>query len=230
MSISREEALQDFCKKLALNFTDFSLLERALTHSSYAKNSTLEQTQSYERLEFLGDAVLKIAISEFLFKEFPDANEGKLTQHRAYIVSDAVLANLASKIGLGDLILLKGVKLQDSIIACVFEALLGEIFLETGLKGASDFLLKNFSEEFSRLIEESEFSNPKALLQEYTQGKNNELPVYKTINETGSAHDKTFEIEVSYEGTIIGTGTGKSKKEAQQKAAKEALMKLGVMK
>ena len=220
MLISREKTLRDFCGKFALNFADFSLLERALTHSS----------KTYERLEFLGDAVLKIVISEFLFKEFPEADEGELTQYRAYIVSDAVLSNLADEIGLGELVLLgSGVKMQSSIKACALEALLGAVFLDAGLNAANDFLLKNFSLKFAELIEESEFSNPKAILQEYTQGKNNDLPVYKTVNETGDAHDKTFEVEVIYRGLVIGAGKGKSKKEAQQKAAKEALINLGVV-
>lgn len=225
----RKKALQNFCKKMKLNFVDFSTLECAFTHGSRTKGQD-GHIQSYERLEFLGDAVLKTAISEFLFKKFPEASEGELTQYRAYIVSDVVLSDLASKIGLEDLILLANVKLQSSILACAFEAVLGAIFLEFGLDVASDFLLKNFGEEFSRLIAESEFSNPKALLQEYTQGLNGELPSYVVVDEHGVAHDKTFEVAVYYCGEVLGKGTGKSKKEAQQRAAKEALIKLGVIK
>ncbi len=238
MLTCRENLLRDWSAKFAVSFKDFSLLNCALTHASYTKENALNY--SYEKLEFLGDAVLKIAISEFLFKEYPQYDEGELTHHRALIVSDKILAKFAEKIKLGELILLGESEMRHngakkvSILACAFEAILGAIFLDAnqeskGLSAASEFILSNFKNEIVYLIENFKFSNPKAALQEYTQGLNNELPIYKTIKEDGRAHDKIFEVEVFYDGKTLGTGTGKRKKDAQQIAAKNALAKLGVI-
>lgn len=209
------------------------LFKTALTHGSWAKEN---KQPSYERLEFLGDAVLKIAISDFLYKEFPNSKEGELTQFRALIVSDIAIADFARKIELGELILLSdGEKKQggaekSSILACAFEAVLGAIFLEKGLKAASDFILTNFKNEILELVKTSANSNYKATLQEFTQSKTNELPVYSTIKETGSDHNKTFTVQVAYGDKVAALGIGKSKKEAQQEAARLALVELGVTK
>lgn len=236
MHISRENSLSVFCLKYNLNFSDLGLLNSALSHSSYTKEQNLEYNFSYERLEFLGDAVLKISISEFLFKNFPNAKEGELTQYRAIIVSDKSIADFAKKINLGELIL-TGVgekralgASKSSILACAFEALLGAIFLENGLNMASEFIFSNFQAEIGTLIESSEFSNPKAVLQEFTQSKNGKLPEYKVEDETGLSHNKTFKIGVYFEDVFLGFGVGKSKKEAEQFAAREALVKLNLLK
>ena len=231
----RISKLNDFCSKFALAFADISLLDCALTHPSYAKEHKLDRNLCYERLEFLGDAVLKTVISEFLFNNFQDLQEGDLTRHRALIVSDKTLADFAQKIELGDFILLSegetraGGAQKGSILACAFEALLGAIYLEGGIQAASNFVISNFKEEILALTEASEFSNPKALLQEYTQGKTGTLPEYILEDESGSAHNRTFQIAVYYEGEKLGAGTGKSKKEAEQAAAWQAMKRIEEM-
>lgn len=228
ISADRKKQLTDFVSKFNLQFDDFNLLNRAFVHTSFTNENNLDVMESYERLEFLGDAVLKIAISDFLFKVFPDYKEGELTKHRSWVVSDKELALLASKIGMAELILLgkneeclKG-REKPSILACSFEAFLGAIFLEyreLGLKAAYDFLIDNFKDD----ILNSKLHNYKAILQEYTQGQNHKLPVYKVLDEFGQPHDKTYIVGVYYNDVLMARGEGKSKKDAEQWAAKAAL-------
>jgi len=229
----RKEELINFVKKFGLNFEDFDTLNRAFIHTSYTHQNNLDPMESYERLEFLGDAVLKIAISDFLFKKFPDLREGDLTKHRAWVVSDKELAVLAVKCGLSELILLGkneeslNGRQKPSILACAFEAFLGAIYLEykqLGLKAVYDFLVDNFECD----ILNSKLHNYKALLQEYTQGQTHKLPVYKVLDEFGMSHDKTYIMGVYYNDVLIAQGEGKSKKDAEQAAAKSALEFLNV--
>ncbi len=228
ISFDRKEELVNFVKKFGLVFDDIDTLNRAFVHTSYTNENNLDVSNSYERLEFLGDAVLKIAISDFLFKKFPNLNEGDLTKHRAWAVSDKELAVLAKKCGLSKLILLGkneeslNGRQKPSILACAFEAFLGAIYLEykqLGLKAVYDFLIDNFEDD----VLNSKFNNFKAILQEYTQSKNHKLPVYKVLDEFGMAHDKTYVIGVYYNDVLLSEGEGKSKKEAEQLAAKHAL-------
>jgi len=233
ISPEREKKLNEFAGRFGLKFDDLALLNRAFVHTSYTNENNIDIMESYERLEFLGDAVLKIAISDFLFKKFPGHREGDLTKHRSWVVSDKELASLAHKISLGDLILLgkneetlKG-RQKPSILACAFEAFLGAIFIEykeLGLKAARDFLIDNFEDE----ILTSKLHNYKAVLQEYTQGETHKLPVYKVLDEFGLAHDKTYVVGVYYNDVLISKGQGKSKKDAEQAAAKLALEFLNV--
>ena len=229
--------LDKFLNKYNLKFEDTELLNKALCHTSYTNENNLDISLSYERLEFLGDAVLKLCISKFLYNDFENYQEGNLTKLRAEIVSDKFIAVLAKKIGLNDLIILgknekkhKGSE-KESILACAFEAILGAIFLEykeLGLKKAYNFLIENFEEEILSVNKNINILNPKALLQEYTQSVNHKLPEYILVDETGKDHNKTFFVEVKFENKIIGKGSAKSIKEAQQNAAQEALETLGV--
>lgn len=224
----RLEKLKKFVSAFGLEFNDMELLNRAFVHSSYVNENNLDFCECYERLEFLGDAVLKIIISDFLFKTFPDAREGELTNIRSTVVSDKELAVFAKKINLSDVILLgpneeksKG-REKASILACAFEAFLGAVYIDykaLGLKAAYDFMIDNFMEDILNV----KSSNYKALLQEYTQGIDHCLPVYRVINESGLSHDKTYETGVYYHDNLIAKGLGKSKKEAEQAAAFEAL-------
>ena len=206
----------------------------ALTHPSYTQENNLDYVECYERMEFLGDAVLKLIMSEILYKKFPTAHEGEMSKIRAIAVSDNILSTISKKIGLSDLIVTsvhdgkQGIKNLESVAACAFEAVLGAYFMD----GKFNELREKLTELFMPYIEEidgnMEKYNAKALLQEYTQGLNKEIPKYKLVAESGPAHNKTFTVEVSYRGEVIAEGTGKSKKDAEQKCAYEACRKLGV--
>ena len=190
------------------------LFERALTHPSYTQENDFEYTECYERLEFLGDAVLKLAISDILYKKYPDAHEGEMSKIRSIAVSDSTLSIISKNL--------------ESVSACAFEAALGAYYLD----GKLDLLMQKLKELFVPYIEEINQNmdkyNAKALLQEYTQSINKKTPVYKLIAEDGPAHNKVFTVEVWYNGEFIARACGKSKKEAEQKCAFEACKKLGV--
>lgn len=208
--------------------------KRALTHPSYTKNSGLPYEECYERLEFLGDAVLKLAVSNILFKEYPDYTEGQMSKIRSIIVSDNILAQVANEIGLSDLIIAdkhdikQGIKKLESVTACSFEAVLGAYYLDGKFNEVMNFLDEIFQPYIKDVDNNFEKFNAKAILQEYTQGLTKETPVYKLVGTNGAEHNKTFIIEVSYRNEVIGVGSGKSKKEAEQHAAYSACEKLGV--
>ena len=209
---------------------------RAVTHSSYTKENEMHFIECYERLEFLGDAVLKLTISDCLFNKYPEYTEGELSKIRSIIVSDAVLAEIAKKNGLSELIIMsrheekQGCRKLESVCACAFEAVLGAYYLD----GKFNELLEYIKSEFACYIDEINHNaskyNAKAVLQEYTQGLTKETPVYRVVAEIGPAHKKEFEVEVSYQENVIARARGKSKKEAEQKCAYEACKILGVIK
>lgn len=208
----------------------------ALTHSSYIKDNNLPYNECYERLEFLGDAVLKLAVSDILLAKYPDYPEGEMSKIRSIVVSDAVLAKVAKKIGLDKLVIAgehdvkQGVKRLESVIACAFEATLGAYFLDGKFNELKDFICKVLTPYIEEVDENFAKYNAKAILQEYTQGLTKETPVYTLVGSSGPAHNRTFKIEVSYRGEVIASGTGKSKKDAEQHAAYAACEKLGVLK
>lgn len=214
---------------------NYELYDKALTHSSFTYENKLSTFDNYERLEYLGDAVLKLVVSEYLFDRFPDYREGELTKIRAVVVSDAKLAEVAKAIGLGDYIIFgaseakSGGKRKVSNLACAFEALLGAMYLD----GKVAELREMMHEQLETLVTEVDMSktkdNYKAALQELTQSDGGVLPVYRTIKESGPSHNRTFYIEVSISGEVMGIGTGKSKKEAQQQAARQALETLNAL-
>jgi len=215
--------------------TDPMLFERALTHSSYTKENEITPLKNYERLEFLGDAVLKLCVSDILYKKYPTYMEGELTKIRSIIVSDATLAKIAAKIGLAPLMILgkqaekMGGRGRTSIIACAFEALLGAYFIEGKFLEISNFLAVVLDDFIVEVDEDFEKFNAKAILQEYTQSKTKIPPVYKIAEESGPSHNKTFLVEVSYSGEVLASAEGKTKKEAEQKCAHLACVKLGVI-
>ena len=208
---------------------------RALTHPSYTKEKDLPYTENYERLEFLGDAVLKLSASDILYKKYPDYPEGDLSKIRSIIVSDSTLSKIAHEIGLCELIILahheakQGLANIESVCACAFEAVLGAYYLDGKFELVVPFLQKVLTPYIEEVAKNFEKFNAKAILQEYTQGLTKEIPVYTLIGESGPAHNKTFEIEVSYQDKVIAKGTGKSKKEAEQHAAYEACKILGAV-
>lgn len=211
------------------------LYQYALTHSSYTKEHELPETQCYERLEFLGDAVLKLSISDVLYKKFPDSREGELSKIRGIVVSDNTLADIAKNNGLQDLIIMskheekQGCRNLNSICACAFEAILGAYYLDGKFNEVVEYIKKTFDPYIIEASTHFERYNAKAILQEYTQGQSKVTPVYRIVGESGPAHKREFEAEVSYNGEILANAKGFSKKDAEQKCAYAACVKLGIV-
>lgn len=232
--------IKDKIKKLekifGIKIKNKSIFEKALTHSSFTRENEINSLENYERLEFLGDAVLKLCVSDILYKNFPEYSEGELTKIRSIIVSDNTLAKFAQKIGLASLIVLgkqeekTGGRSRSSILACTFEAILGAYYLCNKYKELSTFLEKTFKPFIKDVDEHFEKFNAKAVLQEYTQSQNKKIPDYKIIEEIGPQHDKIFIVEVSYMNEVLALGRGKTKREAEQDAAYSACVKLEIIK
>lgn len=209
--------------------------QRALTHPSFTKEKNLDYTECYERLEFLGDAVLKLAVSDILFEIYPNEPEGKLSKIRSIVVSDAMLSNVAREIGFPDLLIIakheekQGCRNLESVIACAFEAVLGAYYLDGKFNQVKNFIKEKFNTYIKDIDIHEEKYNAKAVLQEYTQGKAKLPPVYNVVKEEGPEHNKTFYVEVSFENEILGKGEGKTKKEAEQQAALKACKELGII-
>ena len=204
----------------------------ALIHRSYLEEND-QLNSSNERLEFLGDSVLNLAIGEYLFKNFPNEEEGFLTKVRAKLVNRNALSYTADHLHLGDLLILstnvpKSVAHgSKSILADALEALIGALYLDKGLESCKKFIQKNILEPALKNGEYLVDENYKSQLLEYAQANKLDVPVYQIISEEGPHHDKTFTAEVIVEGRVLGNGKGKSKKEAEQNAAKVALGRVG---
>ena len=207
--------------------------KRALTHPSYTKEQDLPYVENYERLEFLGDAVLKLSASDILFKKYPDYTEGDLSKIRSIVVSDNTLSKIVNEIGFCEVLAhheaKQGLAHIESVCACAFEAVLGAYYLDGKFDLVIPFLQKVLTPYIEEVDKNFEKFNAKAILQEYTQGLTKEIPIYSVVGESGPAHNKTFEVEVAYQGHVIAKGTGKTKKEAEQHAAYEACKKLGAI-
>lgn len=206
-----------------------SLLETALTHSSYANEFKLSNN---ERLEFLGDSVLSIIISEYLFKTIQDVSEGDLTKFRATLVCEQSLYEVAKKISLGSLIKLgrgeerNGGRTRASIVSDAFEAVLASIYLDAGMEAAKQWLLNLMEDAIRDVLAGKRYGDYKTMLQESVQRGNVGKVTYAVIKETGQDHNKTFEVEVFIDGVPQGRGRGSNKKEAEQNAAHFALERL----
>ena len=227
---NKSMVLDEMQKKLSYTFSNTALLEEALTHSSYANEHRNEHVKDNERLEFLGDAILDLIISEYLFKKHPEMPEGDLSKIRASIVCEASLAKTARRISLGEYILLgKGEEMtggreRASILADGFEALTGALFVDGGFERAKAFLTDTLIGEVEQVsCLEDLYTDYKTLLQECIQKVSNEPIHYEVVGEEGPDHDKYFYVEVYHETKSLGRGIGKSKKEAEQDAAKKAL-------
>ena len=208
-------------------FADRALLEEALTHASLA-NKARSARRSNQRLEFLGDAVLQLTLSELLYRLWPQADEGFLTKARARLVSTTALARLARGLQLGSHLAMdraeeaNGGRDRDSILADALEALAGAVYLDAGLDACSQWLARLFAEEVARLQAEPGDDNPKGQLQERLQGINREAPTYHLLAAAGPDHLRVFEVEVRWNGRSLGKGKGRSKKEAETAAARQA--------
>lgn len=226
---NRKEALKELQQKIGYQFKDETLLKQALTHSSFANEQKINKLGNYERLEFLGDAVLELVSSEFLFNENKDMPEGQLTRLRASMVCEPALAYCARDISLGAYILLgkgeesTGGRKRDSIISDVMEAVIGAIFLDGGIDNAKKYIYRFV---LSDLEDKILFMDSKTLLQEEIQKNNTAQLRYELVGETEPDHDKEFSVEAYLDEKLIGTGVGRTKKAAEQQAAYEALVRI----
>ncbi|MCM1174755.1 MAG: ribonuclease III [Blautia sp.] len=221
--------LEELENKIGYQFTDKFLLRQALTHSSFANEQKINKYEDYERLEFLGDAVLELVSSEFLFQENRQMAEGQLTRTRASIVCEQALAYCAREFGLERYILLgkgeerTGGRTKDSIISDVMEAIIGAVYLDSGMQQAAAFIHRFI---LSDLEHKKLFYDAKTILQELVQQKNQGKLHYQLLREEGPDHDKLFVVEARIDDRKIGEGAGKTKKAAEQQAAYEALVSL----
>lgn len=217
---------------LGYKFRDPNLLRRALTHRSAIKDGEAAVTASNERLEFLGDAVLGMVVCERLFQRFPDRSEGELTRLKALLVNESTLSRLARETGLGELIIMSveaaesGGRQKSSILADTFESLLGAIYLESGLTAVSGVVDEYLLPRLEALISDEEIRNYKGELQELLQATGEEQPRYEVTEKVGPDHDKRFRVAVFWKDERLGGGWGTSKKQAEQRAARQALEKL----
>jgi ribonuclease-3 len=215
--------------RLGLPLGDSPLLQQALIHSSYLHEHPDAAHDHNERLEFLGDAVVNLAVSEALFARHPADDEGFLSARRAAIVSTTGLALLADRIGLGAYLLLgegeaqRGGRSRPALLASAFEALIGALYLEAGYERVRAWLLEHAAPEIGQDLPEGSLKSPKSQLQEYTQRATGGRPLYRLIDVTGPDHERTFQIAVEVDGTVLGQGSGPSRRVAETAAALMAL-------
>ena len=219
--------IKDLEAAIGYRFSNISLLQNALAHSSYANERWHDSLKSNERLEFLGDSVLGMLVAEYLFRTFPDRPEGELTRMRADMVCERSLALIAAKIGLGNHILLGkgeeqgGGRNRDSILADAVESVIAACYLDGGMEAARQFVDRFVLDHVP--VKGLHNMDYKTALQEQVQQKRNQVLSYVLVEETGPDHDKHFRVEVTLNGQVIGSGVGSSKKRAEQDAARVAL-------
>jgi len=229
MTDERFANLKNFQQTLGYRFNKIDLLDNALIHRSFVNENPALSCKDNERLEFLGDAVIGLCLSDLLVRKFPDYAEGQLSKLRAYVVNEQSLAGLARKLNIGDYLLLgrgeesSGGRTKASILSNAFEAVAAAIYLDCGFEKTYKFLENIFEPMVEEGIKSVIYKDYKTALQEICQNRFKETPRYALVNETGPDHDKVFEISLTIAGMITTTGTGKSKKEAEQRAARRAL-------
>lgn len=224
-----EYNLEELERRVGYRFQNIQLLKQAMTHSSYANEQKINKTGNYERLEFLGDAVLELVSSEFLYKKNPRMPEGQLTKMRASMVCEPSLAFCAKDLELGKFLLLgkgeegTGGRNRESIIADAVEAVIGAIYIDGGMVPAKEFIDKFV---LADLEDKQLFYDSKSNLQELIQGQLKKEFSYELLEESGPEHEKTFHVRVCMEGTPMGEGVGRTKKAAEQQAAYNTLLQL----
>ncbi len=209
-------------------FNNKKLFEQAFTHRSFL-NEVKQKIASNETLEFLGDSILSFVVSKYLFKKYPDFNEGNLTNLRSLLVNTKNLAKVAAELDFGNLLRLskgeeesKG-RQNQSLLADGFEAYLGALFMDQGIEAASSFIQEALLSKTEEIVQEKAFKDPKSLLQERVQAKKQNSPLYKVLDEAGPAHEKMFTVGVYIGDKMLGKGIGKSKQLAEENAASKAL-------
>lgn len=227
-SAARKGELLALAQRLGVTFHDIGLLHTALVHTSYANEAQGRVTHN-ERLEFLGDAVLELASSTYLYTHFPSLPEGELTKTRASIVCSAALAKIAARLGLGEYLLLghgeemSGGRARTTNLEDAFEAVLGAIYLDQGWETARDYALRQLAPEFDQVRHGENLQDYKTLLQELVQKTPGSTIAYELLEATGPDHAKHYRYAVVINGKTCGEGEGSSKKEAEQQAARMAL-------
>lgn len=234
--LSKEDIkrLKQLQKKIYHKFRRISYLHQALIHSSYVNERPQLGLKSNETLEFLGDAVLGLVITEYLYSHFPRLSEGKLSILKSMLVSEPTLAEISHHLDIGDYLFLgKGedrdaVRKRTSILSNALEALIAALYLDGGLKAAKRFIQKIYALKFKEIPKMELSGSYKNRLQQYTQTELGCMPVYKVTSEKGPSHRKIYEVDVSFQEEVRGHGKGTSKKRAEQEAARDALVKLGL--
>ncbi|ERL25864.1 MULTISPECIES: ribonuclease III [unclassified Leptotrichia] len=223
---------KELMQKIGYEFKNEEYLEEALTHRSYSNETEKDRRFNNEKLEFLGDAVVNLITTEYIYELYEKKTEGELAKLKSQIISEPVFSTIASDIELGEYLylsngeIMSGGRNRRSILGDAFEALIGAIFKDSDYYTAKNVALKLLLGKINKLEEIEGTGDYKTVLQEFVQGKYRKMPEYKLLNTKGPDHDKVFEISVSWNDKIYGVGTGKSKKEAEKHAAKEALAKL----
>ncbi len=211
------------------NFSSPALFTQSLTHRSALNENTLGLTESNERLEFLGDAVLELVTTKFLYDRFPAEPEGTLTAYRSALVKTTSLAKVAESLALGEQIFMSkgeeagGGRTNESLLADTFEAVVGALYLDQGLEAVEQFLTDHLFVTFDDILKNRLYQDSKSQLQEVVQARGLPTPTYAVLSEIGPDHDKIFTVQVLVGESAVGTGSGKSKQLAQQSAAKNAL-------
>ena len=222
-----QSPFEQLARKLKIAKEHHDLLRQALTHKSYL--GEVSQQASNERLEFLGDSVLGLIVSEHLYGKFTQKQEGELAKAKAVAVSESILADAAKKVGIPAAVFMStgeemsGGRARPSILSDAFEAVIAAVYFSRGLNAAKDFILTSLGPILDDIESEEHQRNYKSILQELTQSLYKRAPKYAVRGERGADHDKTFTVEVQLDGAVLGVGDGKSKKQAEQAAAYEAL-------
>lgn len=221
---------------LGYQFHDLALLRQSLTHRSFVNESGNSMFEDNEKLEFLGDSIIGMVISDFLYRSFLHFREGDLSRVKSHVVSEPFLAQLARELDLGMFLVLgkgeaaSGGHDKNSLLSNCYEAVVAAIYLDGGIQAVWDFLLRCFKARIEILVNDQHILDHKSLFQEYAQKLFNCTPIYKLRQITGPEHDKSFEVELIIKGETFSAGGGKNKKEAEQAAAKAALSKINVKK
>jgi ribonuclease III len=230
--VNRHLSTEDYQTRLGLQFRDEALLWRALTHRSWVNEHPLETAEDNERLEFLGDAIIEMVVSEYLYKRFPDLAEGKMTRLRAGLVRRESLAAVARSVGIGELLRLgkgeeeHGGRERDTNLCGAFEAVNGALYLDQGIEAVRAFVLPRLQEHLHHILREDLDKDAKSRLQEWSQFNLNLTPSYRVAAMEGPEHARSFTIEVLIGDLVYGVGMGSSKRHAEQEAARIALESL----
>lgn len=219
----------EFENTIGIVFSDKKLLKQAFVHRSYINENGNTGLYHNERLEFLGDAVLELSVTDYLYKKYPNETEGAMTSYRAALVNAVTVASIAEKLNMNKYLLLSKGEAKDTgkarmyILANTFEAVIGAIYLDQGYESADKFISETTFPLLDEIISKKLWRDPKSLIQEKAQEYVGQTPSYKVISETGPDHDKQFTIGIYFGNDLIAQGKGKSKQEAEQKAAESAL-------
>lgn len=221
----------EFEEKMKIVFNDKHLLKQAFIHRSYINENPSNGFEHNERLEFLGDAVLELSVTDFLYKKFPSRNEGELTAYRSALVNAVIISEVALELGMNEFLLLSKGESKDTgkarqyILANTYEAYVGAVYLDQGYDAADMFIKRTLLPRVDEIVAKKLWRDAKSLIQEKAQEHVGVTPSYKVISQSGPDHDKRFNVGIYFDGQLIASGKGKSKQEAEQVAAREALDK-----